>query len=39
MIKEQISYEDFSKIDIRVGKIVRVEAFPKARNPAFYSDQ
>lgn len=35
MIKEQISYEDFSKVDIRVGKIVRVESFPKARNPAY----
>ncbi|MFW6315925.1 MAG: tRNA-binding protein [Cyanobacteriota bacterium] len=35
MIKEQISYADFSKVDIRVGKIVRVEDFPKARNPAY----
>ena len=31
----QISYDDFSKVDIRVGRIVNVEDFPKARNPAF----
>ena len=35
MIKPQISYEDFDKVDIRVGKVVNVEDFPKARKPAY----
>ena len=30
-----ITYEDFTKVDIRVGKIVEVTDFPEARNPAF----
>ncbi|MEK7650015.1 MAG: tRNA-binding protein [Patescibacteria group bacterium] len=30
-----ITYEDFEKIDIRVGKIVEVSDFPEARKPAF----
>jgi tRNA-binding protein len=29
-----ISWEDFEKIDIRAGTVVRAEPFPKARNPA-----
>ncbi len=31
----QISYEDFRKVDIRVGRIVEVDDFPQARKPAF----
>src|SRR5215472_5623631 len=30
-----ISYSDFEKVDIRVGKIVEVEDFPQARKPAY----
>lgn len=30
-----ISYDDFVKVEMRTGKIIDVEDFPKARNPAY----
>ena len=31
----QISYDDFAKVDIRVGRIVAAEEFPQAKKPAY----
>jgi tRNA-binding protein len=32
---DQISYDDFMKVDIRVGRIVQADEFPQARKPAY----
>lgn len=31
----QITYDDFAKVDIRVGRIVQADEFPQARKPAY----
>lgn len=34
-MKEQITWSDFEKLDIRTGTIIEVNDFPEARNPAY----
>lgn len=31
----QVTYGDFEKVDIRVGKIIHVEEFPRAKKPSY----
>ena len=35
MPEEYISYEDFAKVDVRVGRVINVEEFPEAHKPAY----
>jgi tRNA-binding protein len=34
-LKAQASYDDFARLDIRIGKVVEVQPFPRARNPSY----
>ncbi|ASP33997.1 tRNA-binding protein [Labrenzia sp. VG12] len=34
-MSDQISFDDFLKVDVRVGRVVEAEDFPEARKPAY----
>lgn len=34
-MSSKITFEDFTKVDLRVGTIIEVNDFPKARQPAY----
>ena len=34
-MSKTINFDDFTKIDLRVGTIIEIDDFPKARNPSY----
>jgi tRNA-binding protein len=34
-LKDLAIYDDFARLDIRIGRIVDVQPFPRARNPSY----
>ncbi len=34
-VAEPIAFDDFMKVDIRIGQVVRADPFPEARKPAY----
>ena len=34
-MKDEIAFDDFTKVDIRIGTIIEVSDFPEARIPAY----
>jgi tRNA-binding protein len=34
-LKPQATYDDFARLDIRIGKVMDVQPFPRARNPSW----
>jgi tRNA-binding protein len=34
-MKEEITFEDFLKVDIRIGTVIEINDFPKAKKPAY----
>jgi tRNA-binding protein len=34
-MKDIITFDDFLQVELRVGKIIKAESFPKARNPSY----
>lgn len=34
-VKEMVTFDDFERVDIRAGTVLRCEPFPEARKPAY----